>query len=49
MGGVRLRGKFRELYFDKDDEKIWKESIVVLDKNVEDESDLIVAHKILDF
>lgn len=34
IGGIRLREKFREFYFDKDDENIWKESIIVLDTNV---------------
>lgn len=29
-----MREKFREFYFDKSDEEIWKESIIVLDTNV---------------
>ncbi|MER3121690.1 PIN-like domain-containing protein [Bacillus altitudinis] len=29
-----MREKFREFYFDKDDEKIWEESVIVLDTNV---------------
>lgn len=29
-----MREKFREFYFDKNDEKIWQESIIVLDTNV---------------
>ncbi|MEV9651244.1 PIN-like domain-containing protein [Bacillus aerius] len=29
-----MREKFREFYFDKNDERIWKESIIVLDANV---------------
>ncbi|KKD42549.1 PIN-like domain-containing protein [Bacillus sp. FSL L8-0167] len=29
-----MREKFREFYFDKNDERIWKESIIVLDTNV---------------
>lgn len=34
IGGIDLREKFREFYFDKDDEKIWEESVIVLDTNV---------------
>lgn len=34
MGESKLREKFREFYFDKDDKKIWEESIIVLDTNV---------------
>ncbi|MGG3131327.1 PIN-like domain-containing protein [Bacillus pumilus] len=29
-----MREKFREFYFDKNDEKIWQESIIILDTNV---------------
>ncbi|MDR4995812.1 PIN domain-containing protein [Bacillus altitudinis] len=29
-----MREKFREFYFDRDDKKIWEESIIVLDTNV---------------
>ncbi|MGE1095572.1 PIN domain-containing protein [Bacillus altitudinis] len=29
-----MKEKFREFYFDKSDEKIWRESIIVLDTNV---------------
>lgn len=29
-----MREKFREFYFDKDDKKIWEESIIILDTNV---------------
>lgn len=34
IGGIRLKEKFREFYFDKEDKNIWEESIIVIDTNV---------------